>query len=79
MLDLFFWITAEVDEIKREDLRVNKVYELKQIEKIYEAPPPKLRFIAFDIEVHNKYGFPDLDGTQLLLLGFGLMMDRNNL
>lgn len=65
----FYWLRAEVDEIKRDDLRVHKVYELKSIESVYEDRFPNLRTLAFDIEVLNKYGSPNPRRDPIIVIG----------
>ncbi|MCH1770571.1 MULTISPECIES: DNA-directed DNA polymerase [Metallosphaera] len=65
----FYWLSAEVSQVERKDLRVAKVYELKRIERVYEDSPPQLRFMAFDIEVFNKYGFPNPRRDPIIVIG----------
>jgi DNA polymerase I len=65
----FFWFQAEVNEIKDNRFRVSKVYELEKVIKVYEDNPPELRIISFDIEVYNKYGFPDPKRDPVIIIG----------
>jgi len=65
----FFWFQAEVEEIKDNRFRVSKVYNLTKVIKIYEDNPPELRILSFDIEVYNKYGFPDPKRDPVIIIG----------
>jgi len=65
----FHWLKAEVEEDELGGLRVKKCYKLKKILKIYEANPPIMRTMAFDIEVYNKYGFPDPKRDPIIVIG----------
>ncbi|BFI76408.1 DNA-directed DNA polymerase [Sulfurisphaera ohwakuensis] len=65
----FYWIEAEVEEIKENNFRVKKVYELKKINKLYEDKIPELKVLAFDIEVYNKYGSPNPRRDPVIIIG----------
>ncbi|QKQ99739.1 DNA polymerase II [Metallosphaera tengchongensis] len=65
----FRWIRAEVEPLDAGNLRVKQLYELKKIENIYQDNPPKLKFVAFDIEVLNKYGSPNPRRDQIIVIG----------
>jgi len=65
----FYWIEAEVEEIKENGFRVKKVYELKKINRIYEDREPELKTLAFDIEVYNKYGSPNPRRDPIIIIG----------
>jgi len=75
----FFWFQADVEEINDNRFRVSRVYNLKKVIKIYEDNPPELRVISFDIEVYNKYGFPDPKRDPVIIIGVGLRMAVSNL
>ena len=65
----FYWIEAEVEEIKEGGFRVKKIYKLKKINKIYEDREPELKMLAFDIEVYNKYGSPNSRRDPIIIIG----------
>ena len=65
----FYWIEAEVEEIKESGFRVKKEYELKKIIRIYEDKEPELKMLAFDIEVYNKYGSPNPRRDPIIIIG----------
>ncbi|MGC9105350.1 MAG: DNA-directed DNA polymerase [Thermoprotei archaeon] len=67
----FTWIRAEVEEMQNsEKLRVSKVYRLvKILERDLNLRPPKLRTLAFDIEVYNKYGAPNPRRDPVIIIG----------
>ena len=65
----FYWIEAEVEEIRESGFRVKKVYDLKKINKIYEDREPELKMLAFDIEVYNKYGSPNPRRDPIIIIG----------
>ncbi len=67
----FTWIRAEVEEMQNsEKLRVSKVYRLvKILGRDLNLRPPKLRTLAFDIEVYNKYGAPNPRRDPVIIIG----------
>ncbi len=67
----FTWIRAEVEEVENtEKLRVHKVFKLKRIlERDLDLKPPKLRVMALDIEVYNKYGAPNPRRDPIIIIG----------
>ena len=54
------WHIFEVKELSRSPMyRVDAIYEIEQVvEKIEEPLPPKMKILAFDIEVYNPRGTP---------------------
>lgn len=65
----FYWIEAEVEELKESGFRVKKIYELKKINKTYDDKIPELKTVAFDIEVYNKYGSPNPRRDPVIIIG----------
>ena len=67
----FTWIRAEVEEVENtEKLRVQKVYKLKKVlERDLDLRPPKLKMMAIDIEVYNKYGAPNPRRDPIIIIG----------
>jgi len=67
----FTWIRAEVEELKNsEKLRVSRVYRLVRIlERDLNLRPPKLRVLAFDIEVYTKVGAPNPRKDPVIVIG----------
>ncbi len=65
----FYWFQAEVEEVKDNKFRVKHVYNLVKLLKVFEDEPPRLKVMAFDIEVYNKYGFPDPRRDPVILIG----------
>ena len=55
----FYWIKADVEEVKNENFRVNKVYEIKEIKEQYSGVIPKLRILAFNVIAYSKQGSPN--------------------
>jgi len=65
------WHEAEAEELplKRPNLRVDKVYELKgSIKPIGLVKEPSLRKIAFDIECYNPHGAPSPERDPVIII-----------
>ncbi|AAY79501.1 DNA-directed DNA polymerase [Sulfolobus acidocaldarius] len=68
----FYWIKADVEEIQPKEIfkvKSEKLYLIKDILEIYEAEEPRLKTMAFSIEVYNKYGFPNTRRDPIIVIG----------
>ncbi|MEM0060972.1 MAG: DNA polymerase II [Fervidicoccaceae archaeon] len=67
----FRWYAAKVREIENNDYRVEKVFEMLDgpRELQAEATPPKLKMLAFDIEVYSPAGTPRPSSDPIIIIG----------
>jgi DNA polymerase I len=63
------WIEMEVERLDKKGYRVDNVYVLKKVRGIIDKNPPKMKVLAFDIEVYNKYGSPDSSRDPIIIIG----------
>lgn len=67
----FRWYSASVIEIEKQGYRVKKAFEMIEGPKELEAEstPPKLKMLAFDIEVYSPAGSPRPSSDPIIIIG----------
>lgn len=67
----FRWYLAKVREKEKIEYRVQKVYEILEgpKEKEAETSPPRLKMLAFDIEVYSPAGSPKPSQDPIIIIG----------